>query len=114
MNEQRDLRRDRPRHSSTQYVDTSIGNWIVTNEDGDYALLLVKDINAFCDTLKSALHQKSLKALRQQVKELLDFVEFAQVKIKKDGTVKWNGGEFVEAAPDSSAISRMTFNQLGS
>ena len=96
MNNQRDLRSDRPRHYSIPFVDTSIGSWIVTNEDGDHALLLVKDIDAFCNLIRGAIFQKNLKGIRERVKELLDHVEFAPVKVKNDGTIKWKNGEFIQ------------------
>jgi hypothetical protein len=79
-----------------QYVDHDIGDWIVTNEDGEFAILMIKDIHEFCDAVTHASKQRSAKKMRNQLERSLRCIEFAPVKVKGNGKINWASGEFVQ------------------
>ncbi|MCX7144081.1 MAG: hypothetical protein NT123_24185 [Proteobacteria bacterium] len=82
--------------NGSMHVDYDIGEWIVTTDNGKHAILIVTDIDEFCDTIKEAKSDKTLKSLRQTFERSLNFIEFGPVQILKGGMVKWKGGDFVE------------------
>lgn len=96
------------------YVDQEIGDWIVTTENGDYAILMVKDIGEFCSSVRSAAKQKTIRKMREQLERSLRSIEFAPVQVKGSGKVKWNGGEFVGVSSTNPFMSRMDSNPIRS
>jgi hypothetical protein len=94
--------------SKSQYVDSSIGKWAVRDERGQHGILLIKDIDAFCQAITAAQRSRTLKTMRDQIRRSLDFVEFGKITIK-DGMVHWKGGDFVEEPlPLDSSYHRKT------
>ncbi len=78
-------------------VDHTIGDWIVSDDNGNHAIAIVKDIDGFCKTIHLAMQQRTLRSMSQKLNELIDCVEFAEVNLQKNGTVKWNRGNFVNS-----------------
>ena len=79
-----------------QYVDYSIGKWIVRTNENGFAILVIKDIDAFCDAIHASFEQDSLSGLQDQVAEMLEHIEFAPIRISKNGKIKWKGGNFIQ------------------
>ncbi len=70
--------------------------WFYTDVAGDQAMLLVKDINEFSDALIACKEEATSDQMRDRIEDIMGMVEFAPVKIKKNGTVKWQSGEFAQ------------------
>jgi len=72
-----------------------MGDWIVSDEKGQTAILVVKDIVRFRDAMAMAKFEDDPETYQQRINEIIDLVEFADVKVSKKGKVKWRGGCFV-------------------
>jgi hypothetical protein len=79
---------------SAAVTDLGTENWIFTADNGQRALAIVKDIDAIVYALRECLAQAESEQLRDDLEDVLDLIEFAPVTVKKNGTVKWQSGDF--------------------
>lgn len=80
-------------------VDYSIGSWVV-KQDNEHAILIVKDIDGMVEDLVEGLKETRLKSLKQRLMSIIDNMEYGVVTVQRNGTVKWQGGQFVMGESD--------------
>jgi hypothetical protein len=74
--------------------DRTNKRWLYTDVAGDQAVLLVTDIDTFSDVLVAFKEEATSDQLRDQIEDIMGMLEFAPVTIKKNGTIKWQSGNF--------------------
>ncbi len=80
-------------------VDHDICSWLLKSGDQS-AILIVKDIDCMVEDLAEGLNDKRLKTLKHRLIDIMNNMEYAVVTVQRNGTVKWQGGKFVEGGGD--------------
>lgn len=78
------------------FVRHDIGSWLVEDEEGNHAVAMIKDVDAFFDDLEDLRNKSRIKGWRDGLLQLLGNLEYALVTVQKNGTVKWQGNRFVD------------------
>jgi hypothetical protein len=73
-------------------VDYQIGDWMIKTDEGEHAILVVKDIHGFMDALTMAKIESTSAFCEQHINDAIDLVEFAPVDIIQGNTIQWQGG----------------------
>lgn len=83
------------------YVDQNIGAWCVAQDELNgkkprHCIAIVKDVDEFCWTIDSLIEKIHNREPINDLDEMLDLIEFGEVKISREGVVKWQGGQFIQ------------------
>ena len=83
------------------YVDESIGTWCVAQDELNgkrprHCIAIVKDVDEFCWAIDTVLEKIKNREPLNDLDEMIKLIEFGEVKISKDGVVKWQGGNFIQ------------------
>jgi hypothetical protein len=78
------------------WVDYEFGSWVVKTDEGKRAILLVKDIDGFRNAIFAVKEQTRLRQMSEKFNDMLEFIEFGEVQVQKNGMVRWQGGKFVD------------------
>lgn len=83
------------------YVDKNIGAWCVAQDELNgkkprLCVALIKDVDEFCWAIDAVLEKIENQEPINDLDEMLKLIEFGEVKISRNGVVKWQGGNFIQ------------------